>query len=1044
MMKLRYSLFFIIACFSLVWDVWPQTPGVWRYWGIDDGFDETNCAKVTVTPDGKVFVNHGDVPDMNILDGYSVLNIPNPYPHAKIFQNEFGQIWSISVNQEKVELVRYDHSLKNWIHFPVTDWAPTRSGYSWNYFPFDYDKVIYLNNNFVMEFDATSKSENVVVGPTDTVLKGFNYCKFNFLDKSLWICSQNGVMKLERLKEKTDPKWSWTEYPFPDYVHDLKYMNSKLTFNELNSNIIGIFVFQGTENSVLLRLQDNEWEILDFDVPNNTTDGWLDSDDRLWFITDNKVINIIQDGFRKEVKESEQLISGWIPDFETSTNDSVWFALKGGGLARYAPSTWRSPIEIPQAKSRYTMIDSDSKGNTYCANTENLIKLNKDSSIDIFPFSEEVTPTDSFVPKNLIVMFDKIYIGTMRENLYCFDPLNKITDTITHPTKKLGAIFPRNEKSMFIITTDKKSGLNALEIFDGINFHSVFNHNLLSNWPWIRDVVQTDNGDVWIGHSDKYGPILYREGKCTIFGPESGYTGLGAFSILDLGDGRIWCGARGGIYEFSGAKWKLFHSGLDTVRFMMRDHEGIIWVASGNGLHRYDKGSWSSINKKDGLPVSKVWNVHKNKLGNIYVATTANISIYHPESDPDPPETKIRNEHNINEFTSNGQTQFVYEARDKWKYTESTRLYYSHRVDDEQWSPFTSDIMVSIPGLSPGSHRFEVRAMDRNWNIDETPAMWDFTVLSPWYKEPTFFVIIIVCSLLIFFFAGSTLNRHFRLQTSYSDLRISHEQLKQTQNKLIQSEKMASLGQLVAGVAHEINNPVNFIKSNIQPLKDYLFGYKKAVDTVVAQKESLPEKVRNEFDSVYEEEDLEYANEDSDKLIQSFEDGSDRIARIVADLRLYSRCDEDYYSAFDIHEAIDSSLTLLHSRYKDQITIHKDYAGLPSVTCSPGKINQVFVNLLGNAIEANEESEGNVWITTSQEANNVIVNIRDDGKGIPSENLSKVFDPFFTTKPVGSGTGLGLSLSYGIIEQHGGTISVDSDIGKGTTFTVCLPIERKK
>lgn len=317
--------------------------------------------------------------------------------------------------------------------------------------------------------------------------------------------------------------------------------------------------------------------------------------------------------------------------------------------------------------------------------------------------------------------------------------------------------------------------------------------------------------------------------------------------------------------------------------------------------------------------------------------------------------------------------------------------------------------------------------------MDETPSRWDFTVLLPWYREPKFILIITLSTLLTLFFAGYAINRHLKLRLSYFTLR-------QTQNQLVRSEKMASLGQLVAGIAHEINNPINFIKSNIQPLKDYLFGYKKVVDRIVERKDRLPTEIQTELDTWIREEDLEYANEDSDKLIQSFEDGSNRIARIVSDLRLYSRADEDYYSTFDIHEAIDSSLTLLYNRYKDRITVHKEYGGLPKVKCSPGKINQVFLNLLGNAIEAIAD-RGNIWITTTRKDDGIVVTIRDDGKGIAPEHLPKIFDPFFTTKPVGAGTGLGLSLSYGIVEQHSGSLTVSSQQEIGTCFILTLPIQ---
>ena len=278
-------------------------------------------------------------------------------------------------------------------------------------------------------------------------------------------------------------------------------------------------------------------------------------------------------------------------------------------------------------------------------------------------------------------------------------------------------------------------------------------------------------------------------------------------------------------------------------------------------------------------------------------------------------------------------------------------------------------------------------------------------------------------------------NRHIRLRWSY-------ETLRRTQSQLIQSEKMASLGQLVAGVAHEINNPVNFIKSNIQPLKEYMSGFKKLILRIDQAKERLPEEDRLAYETIFEEEDIGYAIEDSDKLVSSFEDGSTRIAKIVADLRQYSRVDKEYRSPFDIHEAIESSLTLLHNRYKKHVTVHKEYGEIPKVVCSPGQMSQVFLNLLSNAEEA-IEGDGNVWIRTYQEKDRVVIRILDDGKGIPAERLSKVFDPFFTTKPVGKGTGLGLSIAYGIIEQHGGTITVESEERKGATFTVTLPIRKE-
>ncbi len=264
-------------------------------------------------------------------------------------------------------------------------------------------------------------------------------------------------------------------------------------------------------------------------------------------------------------------------------------------------------------------------------------------------------------------------------------------------------------------------------------------------------------------------------------------------------------------------------------------------------------------------------------------------------------------------------------------------------------------------------------------------------------------------------------------------------ELKSAQNQLVQSEKMASLGQLVAGIAHEINNPVNYIRSNIQPLKEYLAGYLNLAETVHRKKGSLPDELRESIETIYEENDLDYANEDIGKLVQSFEEGSNRITAIVSDLRKYTRGDREQFEPYHLHDAIDSTLTLLENRYKYHVTVHKDYGDIPEILCSPGRINQVIMNLLCNAEDAIED-KGNVWITTREENELAAVEIRDDGPGIPPDVKSKIFDPFFSTKPIGEGTGLGLSIAYGIVEQHHGTISVESEAGKGTTFTLKLPL----
>jgi len=277
------------------------------------------------------------------------------------------------------------------------------------------------------------------------------------------------------------------------------------------------------------------------------------------------------------------------------------------------------------------------------------------------------------------------------------------------------------------------------------------------------------------------------------------------------------------------------------------------------------------------------------------------------------------------------------------------------------------------------------------------------------------------------------------LESANQELTIALQKLQRTQVQLVHSEKMASLGQLVAGVAHELNNPINFIYSNMEPLRDYIKGL-KSVLSAYSQLQSLsPEDVKT-INQIKQEVELDYILQDIEVLLNDFNEGAERTKRIVQDLRSFSRLDEAELKEVNIHEGIESTLNLLRHRYKKGIRVHKSYGKLPLVECYASQLNQVFMNLLANAEQA-IEGEGDVWIQTRRAGNSVRISIRDNGKGIPKEHLDRIFDPFFTTKSIGEGTGLGLSITYGIIQKHRGTISVESEVGRGTTFVVKLPIK---
>jgi predicted ATPase/signal transduction histidine kinase/tRNA A-37 threonylcarbamoyl transferase component Bud32 len=282
-----------------------------------------------------------------------------------------------------------------------------------------------------------------------------------------------------------------------------------------------------------------------------------------------------------------------------------------------------------------------------------------------------------------------------------------------------------------------------------------------------------------------------------------------------------------------------------------------------------------------------------------------------------------------------------------------------------------------------------------------------------------------------------------QLNIQKEELRTTLENLKHSQFQLLQSEKMASLGQLVAGIAHEINNPVNFISAGVESLNANLEEISQVLDIYNKITTLNVEAKLKEIEELKKKIEYKEAIREIDKLIVSIKNGTKRTTEIVKGLRTFSRMDEDIIKTADLHEGLDSTLILLHNRYKGRIEIIRNYGTIPQIESYPGQLNQVFMNILANAIDS-IDSTGKITITTTNIDGMVRISIIDTGRGIPENLKERLFEPFYTTKEVGMGTGLGLSISHSIIEKHKGSIDVKSEVGKGSEFIIVLPVMQGK
>lgn len=285
------------------------------------------------------------------------------------------------------------------------------------------------------------------------------------------------------------------------------------------------------------------------------------------------------------------------------------------------------------------------------------------------------------------------------------------------------------------------------------------------------------------------------------------------------------------------------------------------------------------------------------------------------------------------------------------------------------------------------------------------------------------------------------------LQHTNEELKAAMLQIQHTQAKLVENEKMASLGQLTAGIAHEINNPINFVTSNIRPLEADVMDLQKVIrryETLDLTKEVPPQLL--DIEQFKKEIDLEYVYEEIAILLSGIKEGASRTSEIVKGLKSFARVDEANWKRVDINEGIDSTLLLVKNSFPQNFQLIKELGTIPRIECEPGKINQVIMNIVTNAVQAIQEriqddgKQGVLTIKTWEEDQMVKVSIGDNGMGMTEEVKNKIFDPFFTTKDVGAGTGLGLAIVQGIVERHNGTIQVFTERGRGTTFVISLPV----
>jgi signal transduction histidine kinase len=540
-----------------------------------------------------------------------------------------------------------------------------------------------------------------------------------------------------------------------------------------------------------------------------------------------------------------------------------------------------------------------------------------------------------------------------------------------------------------------------------------------------QSTLTARNGDVWLASERA---LAWRhQSAWRVFSSTNQIGPEGVTAFAEAADGRIWCATPGKVWEFDGRNWLDLRSGFARINGLCSARNGTLWVATDEGAYRNAQDAWIANGEEDGLPARMVRTISEDAAGHITATTSQGAATFHPEADTEAPRTFILTKGSEeNNYPEGATVTLAFRGRDKWKLTAAGRLLFSYRLDEREWSTFQEFREISFGELPLGKHYFQVRAMDRNANIDPKPARFEFAVVVPWYRETRLVLILSVALGLAVFFAALAVNRHRKLKLSYARVERTiaertHE-LEIANRELLHSQKMNALGTLSAGIAHDFNNILSIIKGSAQIIEDNL---------------DQPEKIQTRLDRIK-------------TVVQQG-------AGIVEAMLGFSRSSDHETDRSNVNVIVDDTLKLLGDRFLREVVVRFDRGeNLPEIAVARDFVQQVLLNFIFNAADAMTDRKRITLATRlvkqlpeamalppARAGSFIAIAVNDSGGGIAPENLPRIFEPFFTTKAMSArrGTGLGLSMVYELAKKLEAGLAVETTAGAGSTFTIFLPVK---
>lgn len=971
-----------------------------------------------------------------IYDGYKTHKIASPGTHLGIHFDEDNTAWTVhakpgqeNVRDNRIEydgLQFYDPDTNQWNPFlvPEIDWQGRGWWFNYRIAPMKQDEFLISNPTALTSFNTQTKQSKMIFDSSEFDMGEFRYIIPRDFS-SVWVTAASGVLYIER----NDNQYQQIAMPFPDHIQWTDFFRARA--------LPPIKISENTIMSVVRNMDDTQYYVMEcgtdqlritnqvkpktmLAIPGQNGSQWLFHEPYENFGLTRILPNMVEEIFLNGITNNLFYTLNYEEPglFSYSTR---------GALIHHSPPLWNSPKPLHQIQSFADELAEDQQGMIYYFNIkeQQLVCVNKDE-VSFYTHN-----FDHFMDDRLKVLPDGRVVIEDIQKLVVFDPLTKNFESIPNPENRyVGKIVETNSSDVIVITSNFDSTNYRFEHFNGETFTPLTQSmNALQGNSSFYYVTSTHTHLVVLDYKlyqivdKKFVPLLNNE-KMEEKEESNNVT---IKNILELPNGDVWLGGENLIYQYHNGGLIPVKTGVN-VGSMVSDSKGNVWIGTNNGMLRYDQKKWVHYTVEDGLPDNRINDILITQTGEVWVSTNFGISQFYPHYDQDPPETFI-DESALDEIGPSGSGQFLYSGEDKWKYTIPERLTYSHRIDNGTWSAFESKTNTTFNKLPFGKHTFEVRAMDRNGNVDSTPASHTFLVEYPWYLQSAFLIWSSIASLITLFFAYYAVRNYRHLKFSLLETKRTVTLLEKTKVRLTNAKAKAeeekqnvikankAKDSFLARMSHEIRTPLNGILGNLEliPSSELKPNKQNFLHTAIVSARSLMEIIGDVLD---------FAKIEADKL------------------------------------ELETKPTLLHHLFEETVLVmstraeEKQIALISSISpdvpkavlADPVRLRQVMINLIGNAVKFTDQGSVNVSLScssTSGEMSTIYVEVKDTGVGFDPSRKNKLFREFEqddTSNKTAEGTGLGLAICKRIVEKMGGTLDCDSNPKVGSVFWFDIPV----